>query len=96
MPHQRVLPAALLAELHDLPALHDAACRGLPGPWDDHLPGECPQDTAERHRTARRVCRRCPARAACSQLAATYPTGELRGVWAGRLYRARPGRAGAA
>lgn len=87
-----VLPASVLAELRTLPVLDDAACRGLGGMWDgDALPGEGDDDRDSRHALAARVCRACPARRACAQLAVSLGD-QITGVWAGRLRRARPDR----
>lgn len=79
--------AALVDTLHDDDGFADAACRGLAGLWDSHLPGEAPQDAASRHELARRVCATCRARPACADLAGTYPSDDLDGIWAGHLYR---------
>lgn len=88
MPHP-VLPASVLAELRTLPVLDDAACRGLGGLWDDHLPDEHEGDRIDRHALAVRVCRTCLARPACAQLATSLGDQAV-GVWAGRVHRTRP------
>lgn len=69
--------------LWELPSLPLAACRERPGLFDDRLPGETPEQRAERLEAAVTVCRRCPELTVCEQL--PMPRGwHSVGVQAGR------------
>lgn len=78
--------ASLLASLAAAPSLPDASCRGL---WDTFDPGRQEDTEAlhERHRTALRVCERCPELAPCRAWLDGLPKTERPlGVVAGRRF----------
>lgn len=67
-----------------LPDLTDAACRDLPGLFDDHIDGEDRSQKARRYASARMVCQRCPELDACRALVLadeSLATGVI--VWGG-------------
>ena len=71
-----------LPALPPVPAMPDAACRGLPAFTDD---SDGPADVALR----RRLCARCPERATCLDVALrTHPRFDA-GVWGGTTRRER-------
>lgn len=74
----------LSAVLWELPALPRAACRDHWPDFDDRVPGETPEQRAQRLEAAVTVCRGCPELAVCQQL--PMPRGwHGVGVQAGRV-----------
>lgn len=70
-----------------LPNLPDAACRDLPGLFDDSVEGETRKEKARRYAEARMVCQRCPELDACRALVKadeSLATGVI--VWGGLAF----------
>lgn len=61
----------LVAILDGIPALPDAACRGHERLFDPPTGHERPEDTAQRHHAAAKLCAQCPALEPCRQWAQT-------------------------
>lgn len=64
------------------------ACRGRAAMWDLSVEGETTAERRQRHREAIAVCRDCPLRRECAEMARAMPYAE--GVWGGEVFRRRP------
>lgn len=84
--HWSVDLPALLDDLHHMPRLPGARCRGRSGLFDRTVPGVASRTEAARaRREALRLCRDCPALRACGDwLDSLEPPHRPRGVIAGR------------